>query len=90
MGYFIRQAGGFPPRRLSVLLDDYETTCRSELRREHPDAESLLQLQEDIEDEADEMGITIMWETMSTGPVATLHGDCFGIYHMPYADPDKH
>jgi len=89
MGYYIRQAGGFPPRRLTTLLDVYEVTCCSEASREHPDVESLLQLQEDIEDAADDMNITIMWETMSTGPVATLSGGCFGIYHMPYADPER-
>ena len=89
MGYYVRQAGGFPPKRLVTLLESYEATCGLELLREHPDVEMLMQLQEEIEDAADVMEITILWEARSTGPVAVLYGNCFGIYHMPYADPDR-
>ena len=87
MGYYVRQVGNFPPKRLVALLNKYEATCGLELKRDNPDVESLLDLQEEIEDIADDMNIAILWETRFTGPVARLCGESFGIFHMPYADP---
>ena len=88
MGYYVKQAGGYPPRRLIALLDSYEAKCGKELRSEHPNIELLLDLQEQLEDAAENMYITILWVDRGRGLTAQLSGNCFGLYHMPYADPE--
>ena len=89
MGYYVKQAGGYPPGRLVALLDSYEAKCGKELRSEHPNIEVLLEMQELLEDASDDMGITILWVDRGRGLTAELSGKCFGLYHMPYADPDR-
>ena len=89
MGYYMLQAGSFPPNLLTTLLDNYEYSCREELQREHPDVPRLLRLQEEIEDIADEMDIAIIWGERSEGATAEMSGKSFGIYYMPDADPTR-
>ena len=87
MGVYISQAGGSPPYPLLLLLEGFEAACLGEFQKEHPNIQLLKKRGEEIEDEAEEMGVEIDWVDTLDCPVAVLKGACFGAFHMTLAVP---
>jgi hypothetical protein len=79
---------GSPPDWLCRSLDGIEAQVRG-LGKTISQSE-LLQIQEAIEDNAEDSGVCILWFTNpGKGMVARLSGNCYGVYSMPRAVPPK-
>ena len=77
MGKYIRKAGGVPGYPLFELLKKLES-----LLMRYAPMNEIIKLQEEIEDVADDMDVTIMWMDGVRYPVVRLYGQWFGEFHM--------
>lgn len=76
---------GSPPDWLRQKLNHFE----SQVRNMEVSNEQLLELQNDIEDLADDADITIYWLSGAFGGMnARMFGACYGVYSMPAAERD--